>query len=208
MQEAYRLPHSKCLLCWGGVPHPRSGGTLPRSGGTPSQVWGTLPRSRGTPSQVWGVPSPRSEGYPIPGVGVPHPRSRGYPVPGLGVPHPRSRGVPHPRSGGYPVPGLGGSPSWPGQRGTLGTPPIQTWDGVPPPSQTWDGVPPPTSVDRHTDSCQDITFPRTTYTGSKNTGKKFVTQGKLRENTGNFISAGMWPPCYVFPCCQSSVEIR
>ena len=29
----------------------------------------------------------------------------------------------------------------------------------------------------------------------KNTGKKFVTQGKLRENTGNFISARMWPPC-------------
>ena len=29
----------------------------------------------------------------------------------------------------------------------------------------------------------------------KNTGKKVVTQGKLRENTGNFISAGMWPPC-------------
>ena len=26
------------------------------------------------------------------------------------------------------------------------------------------------------------------------TGKKFVTQGKLRENTGNFISAGTWPP--------------
>ena len=31
----------------------------------------------------------------------------------------------------------------------------------------------------------------------KNTGKKVVTQGKLRENTGNFISAGMWPPCCV-----------
>ena len=29
----------------------------------------------------------------------------------------------------------------------------------------------------------------------KNTGKKFVTQGKLRENTGNFILARMWPPC-------------
>ena len=22
----------------------------------------------------------------------------------------------------------------------------------------------------------------------------YLTQGKLRENTGNFISAGMWPP--------------
>ena len=28
----------------------------------------------------------------------------------------------------------------------------------------------------------------------KNTGKKFLTQGKLRESTGNFISAGIWPP--------------
>ena len=27
-----------------------------------------------------------------------------------------------------------------------------------------------------------------------NTGKIFVTQGKLRENTGNFILARMWPP--------------
>ena len=31
----------------------------------------------------------------------------------------------------------------------------------------------------------------------KNTGKKVVTQGKLRENTGNFISAGMWPPWFM-----------
>ena len=28
----------------------------------------------------------------------------------------------------------------------------------------------------------------------KNTGKIFVTQGKLEENTGNFILAQMWPP--------------
>ena len=27
-----------------------------------------------------------------------------------------------------------------------------------------------------------------------NTGNFFVTQGKLRENTGNFILARMWPP--------------
>ena len=27
-----------------------------------------------------------------------------------------------------------------------------------------------------------------------NTGQIFVTQGKLRENTGNFILARMWPP--------------
>ena len=31
-----------------------------------------------------------------------------------------------------------------------------------------------------------------------NTGKIFVTQGKLRENTGNFILARMWPPCLNF----------
>ena len=29
----------------------------------------------------------------------------------------------------------------------------------------------------------------------KITGKIFVTQGKLRENTGNFILTRMWPPC-------------
>ena len=29
-------------------------------------------------------------------------------------------------------------------------------------------------------------------------GKIFVTQGKLRENTGNFILARMWPPCYYY----------
>ena len=28
----------------------------------------------------------------------------------------------------------------------------------------------------------------------KITGKIYVTQGKLRENTGNFIWATMWPP--------------
>ena len=27
-----------------------------------------------------------------------------------------------------------------------------------------------------------------------NTGKIYVTQGKLRENTGNFILATVWPP--------------
>ena len=29
-------------------------------------------------------------------------------------------------------------------------------------------------------------------------GKMYLTQGKLRENTGNFISAGMWPPGHSF----------
>ena len=29
-------------------------------------------------------------------------------------------------------------------------------------------------------------------------GKISVTQGKLRENTGNFILARMWPPCLFY----------
>ena len=37
------------------------------------------------------------------------------------------------------------------------------------------------------------------YQGYKNnTGKNYLAQGKLRENTGNFILAGMWPPCEGF----------
>ena len=32
----------------------------------------------------------------------------------------------------------------------------------------------------------------------KITGKISVTQGKVRENTGNFILARMWPPCTTF----------
>ena len=71
-------------------------------------------------------------------------------------------------------------------------PTIQIWPGVPPQPGIWDGVPPhhpdlargipqvpPTiqtcsgypphaSVDRHTDSCQNITFPRTSYAGGHN----------------------------------------
>ena len=31
----------------------------------------------------------------------------------------------------------------------------------------------------------------------KITGKISVTQGKLGENTGNFILARMWPPCCI-----------
>ena len=55
-------------LSTGGVPHLRS-----KVGGTPSQRGGTLARSGGTPSQVCrgGVPHLRSEvgGYPISGLG-------------------------------------------------------------------------------------------------------------------------------------------
>ena len=74
--------------------------------------------------------------------------------------------------GGYPsqIWGEGDTPSqvW---GGTLS----QTWDGVPPPTRpgmgypprTWDGggTPAPASVERHTDSCQNINFPRTMYAG-------------------------------------------
>ena len=35
----------------------------------------------------------------------------------------------------------------------------------------------------------------------KITGKISVTQGKLGENTGNFILARLWPPCC--PCCKN-----
>ena len=154
-QEAYHPLRSKCSLC-------------PMLGGTPSQVQG---------------------GYPIPGLGgrVPHPRS-------WGVPCLRSRRYPIPGLGGFPIPGLGGTPSQ-GQGSTLsqvqggyptltwmgrgvphpdlgfGTPPARPGMGypLPPDLRSWDGVSPPTSVDRYTDWCQNITFPRTTYAGGKNT---------------------------------------
>ena len=134
-----------------------------RGGGTQSQVRGggfpvpglrgvPDPRSGGTWSQVrGGVPGPMSGGgYPVPGPG-------GYPIPGRG----------------YPVPGLGegGTLGTPLSRPGMGAPPSQTWDGVPlPPARPGMGYPLPshTSVDRHTDWCQNITFPRTTYAGGKN----------------------------------------
>ena len=70
----------------------------------------------------------------------------GYPPPGPGW------GTPPPGSGwGTPLPTW----TW------LGYPPACTWLGYPPagPGQ---GTPPP-GVDRHTDACQNITFPRATY---------------------------------------------
>ena len=161
---------------------------------------------RGTPSQVQG-------GVPHPGLGGFHTRSRGYPIPGLwggtpsqvggtlsqvwgstpsqvqGVPHPRSRGTPSRPGWG----GGGGTLSWPAR----GTPPGQTWDGVPPsypdlrwgtppyidlglsnplprpglgypPStQTWDGVSPPPEM--WTDKqTENSTFPHPSDAGGKN----------------------------------------
>ena len=77
---------------------------------------------------------------------VPHPRSGGYPIPGLGGCTPSQVwGVPHLRVGVPRVPPSSrpgwGTPTWPDLG--WGTPPGQTWDGVPPPPhQTWDGVAP------------------------------------------------------------------
>ena len=112
-QEAHRLPHSKCSLCWlgGVVPHPVL------DGGYPIQSW----RWGSTPIQSWrGVPnSADGEGYP----GVPQSQvwTGGTPFwSWMGYPHPISR--------------IGCPPSGP----EMGYPRIQTWDGVPPaPPQVW-----------------------------------------------------------------------
>ena len=42
----------------------------------------------------------------------------------------------------------------------------------------------------------------------KNTGKKFITQGKLRENTENFISAQMWTPCKTFRMQETESQVQ
>ena len=121
------------------------GGGLPHlrsRWGYPIQLMG------GTPSQDW-----MGEGYPIPGS------DGGSQVQMVGYP-----GVPQPGSG-------------------MEYPQIQTWDGVPILNQL-DGVSPcldlgwvppcrldgvnPACVDRHTDSCQNITFPRTSYASGNN----------------------------------------
>ena len=96
-------------------------------------------------------------------------------------------GVPLP--GGYPCWGvscwevllLGGTPARGGGTPTRGypllgeVPPIQSWEGVPPISwmgyphiQTWEGgIPPPPRCEQ-TDTCENSTFPRTTYMGGNN----------------------------------------
>ena len=69
-------------------------------------------------------------------------------------------------------------------------PPSLTWDGVPPrpgmgyppqPDLRW-GTP-PASVDRHTDSCQNITFPRTMYVGGNNYKQDSQTETERSANT-------------------------
>ena len=124
-------------------------------------------------------------GYPIPARGYPHPDlAGGYPIPTGGYP---TLGTPHPHldlARGYHIPARGyytsGNPhldltrvypiwTWPAYPpsgpgwGTpcLGlawvTPNIWTWSGYPPPPiWNWPGYP---SVDKQTDTCQNITFP-------------------------------------------------
>ena len=131
----------------GEVPHPRSGRWVlphPRSGG-----YYPIPGPGGTPSQVRG------------GV-LPHPRLRGYPParPRMGYPPAR--------------PGMGYPPARPG----MGYPPLTRpgmgYVPLPQPDLRWGTPSPAASVDRNTDSCQNITFPRTTSAGGKNFGKKLV----------------------------------
>ena len=58
----------------------------------------------------------------------------------------------------YPRLGRGGTPTcWQG----WGHPPVWNWDLA-------RAHPPPPRVDRHTEACQDITFPRTPYAGGNN----------------------------------------
>ena len=72
-----------------------------------------------------------------------------------------------------PVPGLGGYPiqSWMGEV-PQGAPCLDLGWGTPlRPDLRW-GTP-PASVDRHTDSCQNITLPRTSYASGKNYWETF-----------------------------------
>ena len=147
MQEAYCPPRSKCSLCrWGG--------------GYPIQSWWGVPHAvmvGGYSIQSWwGVP------HPVIVVGG-TPSSHGGGVPWVPSTIYTWLGVPHPVMVG----------------GTWGPPTIQTWLGYPP-HPDLAGVPPtpdlagrvpptpdpgwgtpPASVDRHTDSCQNVTFPCT-----------------------------------------------
>ena len=148
------------------------------SGGVPpSHVRG------GTLSHVGGG------GYPVPCLG-------GYPIPCPGgIPHPRSGGgTPSHVGGGYPPnPDLGwGTPPRP--RPGMGYPPRPDlgWSTPPRPEiLRWGTPPPPASVDRYTDWCQNITFPRTTYAGGNNTTRQyrprpdFLTRPGRGKGTGS-----------------------
>ena len=102
----------------------------------------------------WGTPCVGWMGYPLPGTG--------YPPPGTGYPShlDLGQGTPPPRPGmGYPLCWLDG------------VPPAWAWDRV---SPTWDRVPLPpgpgtgylpTPKCEQTDTCENTTFPRTSYAG-------------------------------------------
>ena len=148
---AYQVLH---LLLEVGYP---PAGVLP-----PGQSNGGYPR--------WGTPQPglmegSTQGGVPPGRGTPQSGLMG--VPKVGTP---SRGTPWPGLvggtwGGYPLAGEPPPPPGPG----LGTPPSGPGRGTPPPrcGQT----------DGWTDTCQNITFPRTTYAvGNKQTDRQTQRQ--------------------------------
>ena len=149
-QEAYRLPRSKCSLCWSvsrwqegthsvldgeGYPHPvLDGWYSPQSwswmgvppssriGYSPSRPGMGYPASAGwdTPIQTWDGVPPQQDGVPPSGPGT------GYPSlsrPGMGYPH--------------------SDLGW-------GTSLVQTWHGVPPSQLAGAPSPFPANVNRQT----------------------------------------------------------
>ena len=163
-----------CLLTLGGVPHPVLDG-----GGTPTWTWDGVPQSRSgmgySPHQLDGVPLPHWtwEGVPSPSrPGMGYPPSR----PGMGVPPTWTwDGVPPHLDLGWGTPLLAGcTPPKCGQTHRLVSKHYSA-NQLRQYSKHYSNItqniswmyPPPQSVDRHTDSCQNITFPRTSYTGSK-----------------------------------------
>ena len=138
---AYQVLH--LLSCTRVVP-PAGGNPLP---GNIPHLWRVYPPARGPPvGEGAGV-------VPLPGT------PGGYPIPGRGTP---TGGILHPWMG-YPPFGPGwGTP--PPIRPGWGTPCLDL-AGVPP---TWPGWVPPLWTDRWTDTCQNTTFPRTTYAVGKN----------------------------------------
>ena len=182
MHEAYRPPRSKCSLC-----------CVLIGGGTPS----SLGRG-GTPSSLgWGVPHPMSGwgGYPIPCLDKGYP---GYPrpVPGTGYPLSDGWGTPLSADGVPPAwtwdevlspsagwdtplldlgwitppllpgPGMGYTPSA-GWCTPSPSPPTWNWDRgtSPSPLAGWDT---PMPKCEQIDTCENSTFPRTSYAGGKN----------------------------------------
>ena len=180
-----------------GTPHPdlRWGIPLPKPGmGYPPALrWGTPPDLRwGTlPDLGWGTPLPRPE------MGYPHPDLRwGTPLPGPGMGYP-----PRPEMG-YP-PDLGQGTPYPDLR--WGTPQPRPEMGYPPyPDLRW-GTPSPTSVDRHTDSCQNITYPRTSYAGGKNSNNAQMMDD-LREC--DFVFAFVFERALLFLFVQNPNHIE